>query len=172
MARVATFGLLVISSGVVHSAVAFLAWRSEFFLPILQRPTSIWVDAMNLLVCCIKSWCTLFTFAVLEWSWTFVLICCFSLLAQFTKVQYLCSLNFQNSLYNSSSIFGCSVTRWLCNWPTHGALMACVIACSSETSEAWLLAEGTCRRNLAIFFFYIAGRRKKSSSVLMFAWKP
>jgi hypothetical protein len=52
--RITTSWNVVISSGVVRSALAFELWRFENFLPIFWWPTSIGINSMDLLVCSVK----------------------------------------------------------------------------------------------------------------------
>jgi hypothetical protein len=48
-------------------------------------------------------------------------------------------LKFQKLSYSSSRVLGRSLTRWLWSWFARSAFMACVMACSSETSGACAL---------------------------------
>jgi hypothetical protein len=169
---VTTYGLVVIFSRIICHVLTFWLQRSENFLPIFRWLIPIRVDTVNLSVRCVKTWCTFFALAVLEWPWTFILACGFSLLAQLSEVQYLRSAEFLELFIQ---LFQCSwvpLTRWLWSWPASNALIACVIACSSETSEACALRQRNLRKKSNNVSLSYCWQEKKSSSVLTSAWKP
>jgi hypothetical protein len=71
---------------VILSNISLMSWRSGLHP---YQSASIRVDVVNLFAGRVETCCTFFALTVLEWSWTFVLICCFPLLIQLTKVWHL-----------------------------------------------------------------------------------
>jgi hypothetical protein len=105
----------------------------------------------------------------LKLSFSFVTFLCWSSL-RYCDTSDL--LNFQKSSYNTSRVFGHSLTRWMRNYLTRNALIACVMACSSETYGACALSWRNLQKKSGSISLSYNSQEKKSSSVVISTWKP